>query len=164
MVLNAGDTFFHATGDAALAAIVRQGIHNVSNNWGGGQLGPGFYAATTLAGAALYLANQQAGGVVEICLTRQLNGVAVAPPVGFNWVAAGRNVELKQLCMTNDYLFEANINPVLEYKFNYRCTRSLRISSVHRWQNGAWARETPEEYLTFYRDQIMMLDDDDPVW
>lgn len=164
MPLNAGYTVYHASRDDFLKNIVREGIHNVSNNWGGGELGPGFYAATTIAGAAQYINHQVEGGVAEISLTRQLLGAAVAPPARFDYIAAQRNVEIKKLCLVNDYLYKANTNPVLEYKFNFRCTRSLRVEAIHRWVNGAWSRESPEEYLQYYRDNIMLADEDDPVW
>lgn len=147
MPLAARTIVYHCTNPDAIRSILTRGIRNVSNAWGGGALGPGFYAATSFLGAAGY-ANTPQHGVLEITTKRLLNGQGVVPPPGFDYSRAGRAAELARLCATHDYLWEQSGHPPNEYKFNQKSKDALAVDAVHiRQPNGQWRRYLPYAYL-----------------
>ena len=132
---------YHSTGFAAIASIINRGVQLVGSDWGGGELGPGFYTATTVQGAASYL--RGSGGVLEVVTIRKLKGHGVTPPPKWEY----KTVDIAKLCLTHDYLFKSNTTPILEYKFNQRSMRSLSVTNVYLMGEEGWEPMTPKAYL-----------------
>lgn len=147
MELKSGSIVYHGTAFEHLSSIVDNGIGAVQGAWGDGELGAGFYTATTLTGGAAYLAG--AGGVLEITTAADMQGYAVIPPPQFDW--SGRAHEIEMLCTNYDFLVNQHDDPVSQYKFNNgRGTGKLTPSGVYLRDGQSWKRYAIAEYQALF--------------
>ncbi|HEY0707122.1 MAG TPA: polymorphic toxin-type HINT domain-containing protein [Polyangia bacterium] len=115
-----GTFLYHATKWESLNNIVAGGLRPVPNAWGGGQLGPGFYTATTAAGAHSYLT--EAGGI----LVYQTIGPTQGPRVDLwqNPLPPGHPA------FDQFPFFAGTENPITQYKWNHSAYNRIELVGV----------------------------------
>lgn len=143
-IIDPGLITYHGTSFVNADNIVNTGIRIVDSAWGEGELGAGFYTATTLAGGAAYLEGN--GAVLEIEVTREMRGYDVTPPPRFDWTGTGRATEIKGICTTYDYVVSRTDIPTSQIKFNAKATDGLTVVAVHFPNGAAFTRYTIEQY------------------
>lgn len=147
-IIDPGLKLYHGTKYEHIMSIINDGIKSVGSSWGEGELGPGFYTATSVAGGAAYL--EGAGAVLEFVTTAEMRGVDVTPPPRFDWSGTGRIDEIKKLCTTYDYVVSSTDIPVSQFKFNFKSTNKLRAEAIHLMEGGGWKRYTIDDYRAFF--------------
>ena len=146
-IIDQGVRFFHGTSFININSIINEGIKRVEGRWGEGELGAGFYTATTVRGAAAYL--KDGGGVLEFESNEQMRGIDVMPPPKFDWTGCGRLKEITDICKMYDYVVSSADLPVSQFKFNYGSTSKLKPIAVHMLLDEDWERYTIKQYLDF---------------
>jgi hypothetical protein len=130
---------------AAKSMIIYGPSPSVSNRWaGGGELGPGFYGATTLGGADQWIQNMNGTVIIEFTNSRNLSGDAINPPQGWNWSGQEAQTHLNQ----NDFLVSSAHGNPTEYKINHRAYNAIKITAVHEHNGVGWQRYTLDQYKT----------------
>ena len=147
-IIDPGLNIYHGTKFEHIMSIINDGIRNVGNAWGEGELGAGFYTATTVKGGAAYL--EGAGAVLELVTTAEMKGIDVTPPPNFDWSGTGRTKEIEKICTTYDYVVSSTDIPVSQFKINFKSTSKLKASAIHLMEQGGWKRYTIEEYRAFF--------------
>jgi hypothetical protein len=130
---------------AARNMIIYGPSTSVSNRWeGGGELGPGFYGATTRDGAEQWLQDTAGKVIIEFTNARELLGDAINPPTGWNWSGGEGQNHLTQ----NDFLVSSAHRDPTEYKINHCAYGAIRITAVHELVGRQWNRYTLDQYKT----------------
>ena len=149
---------YHATEFQHGANIVWNGLQPQPNAWGGGQLGSGFYTATTSDGADSY----QTGD--HVTLHFQTNAPTSGPVIPDLFDIPGRprpmtDDQYNQLANGNDYFtLQGDDNPISQYKFNGNGTGKLNLQSVTITYGGKTITMTPDQYKVWFRENVMYLD------
>ena len=154
-IIDAGMHLYHATQFEHVSSIADDGIQDVLSGWDEGELGRGFYTATTLAGSAAYLS--ESGAVLEFLTNRKMTGFAVRPAASFDWDGAGRGEEIKKLSNEYDYLVSSTDGSIVDYsvsqvKINFKSTQILELVAVHLMEDGDWKRYLIQEYRNLFLD------------
>ena len=143
MLLKRNTSVYHATNYSHVASILNNGIKEFKSVWGEGELGAGFYTATTVKGAAAYLSC--IGAVIEFTTISEMTGVSVVPAPKFDW--SKRAIEIENLCKDYDFLCNAHDIPVSQFKFTYvRGTQHLKVTAIYMKDFAKWKRFSISEY------------------
>jgi hypothetical protein len=128
---------YHATSAQNVLGIIDGGLQPVENAWGGGQLGPGFYTATTAAGAEAYM---PPGGATLVFTT---NAPTHGPTVWDFFNPPGAPPEGHALYNEDFFTVVGDTNPISQIKWNHGAYSKLTLTGVIAPNVGTM---TPQAY------------------
>jgi uncharacterized protein YukE len=154
VTLPQGTKVYHGTDGPSAAEIVNpsdseaiNGIQPVENQFGGGELGPGFYTTPSQDGAIAYTTGKVGPTVIEFETTADASGSQIESFADWSQWANPEREDLQGLLNENDFL----TNDPSQLKFNYGSgTSLLKPTGVLLPEGGGWTRWSIGDYLELF--------------